>query len=306
VSDSKHPTSEPKKTEVYAYHDEGDKILDKPLINAGKLSLGNAALPSISAPSLFSEKSLSISDAVPDTGGLLSLNMSGGLFQQDIASGKLDLGSVAINTPSAPSLLSDKPLSIGDATTGEGLTIGKPSGTKSLDLDFRLTPPIVKGAEEITHTEEAGSPGVVDASGVAASSGSQDETPKSESVSLDTPAVLSLGGSAVTQENKGLSLGLGGNSSLVASMSLNQDLKFPSKNLEANSLHYEKQDLKNSDPFQVDFLWEPDLIKALNQQVETFHQSRTHDFEMLYKLDHLAHSSSVDCGLYFQMVIYMF
>ena len=357
------PTSEPKKTEVYAYHDEGDKILDKPLINAGKISLGNAALPPLSAPSLLSEKSLGLENATPDTGGLLSLNPGGGLFQQNAhpfpkavywaanegggytgydaqykevafslmepvvfgklktkeeiqegqklfsslkkpnTSGKLDLGSVVINTPSAPSLFSEtslnigdataseslvpgfnlkvdptvganklglesaalntssasslfrnKPLSVRDVTTGEGITSGKPSGTKSPDLDFRMTPPAVKVAEEKTIAEEVGSPGAVGQIGVAASSGSQDETPKSETVSLNTPVALSLGSSKVAQENKGLSLGLGagpiglgGNSSLVASMSLNQDLNFPSKKLEASSLHYEKQDLKKMD-----------------------------------------------------------
>jgi hypothetical protein len=363
VSDSKRPTSEPKKTEVYAYHDKGDEILDKPLINAGKISLGNAALPSLPAPSLWSDKPLGIGDVTPDTSGLLSLNPGGGLFQQNanhfqkavywaanesggytgydahykevafslmepvvfgklktkeeiqegqklftslkkpITPGKLDLGSVAINTPSAPSLFGNKPLSIGDATTGEssvpgfnlkvdptvganklglesvalnapsapslfrnqplsirdattgeGIAIGKPSGTKALGLDFRITPPEVKAVEEKTHTEQAASPGAVSESGVAGSSGSQDETPKNETVSLNTPAVLSIGGSAVTQENKGLSLGLGagpiglgGNSSLVASMSLNQDLNFPSKKLEANSLHYAKQDTRKMD-----------------------------------------------------------
>ena len=319
VSDSKHPTIEPKKTEVYAYHDEGDKILDKPLINAGKISLGNAALlPPLSAPSLLSDKPLSIGDATPDTSGLLSLNPGGGLFQQNanpfqkavywaanesgytgydaqfnevafslmepvvfgklktkeeiqegqrlfsslnkpITPGKLDLGSVVMNTPSAPSLFSKKSLGIEDAASVEPMTIGKNSGAKSPNLDFRITLPAVKVAEEKTFAEEVGSPGAVGESGVAASSGSQDETPKnetpkSETVSLNTPAVLSLGGSAVTQENKGLSLGLGagpiglgGNAPLVASMSLNQDLNFPSKKLEANSLHYEKQDLKKMD-----------------------------------------------------------
>lgn len=352
TNESKHPTSEPKKTEVYAFHDKGDEILDKPLINAGKLSLGNAALPSLSAPSLLSDKPLSISDAAPETGGLLSLNMSGGLFQdhsnqpakplywaanqsggctgydfhynevafspvcplmvsvlspeeirkrqelinKPITLGKLDLGSVVMNTPSAPSLFSNKPLSIGDATaseslvpdftlkvdpivgaklglesaalnipsapslfsnkplsirdatTGEGITIGKPSETKSPNLDFRLTPPAVRVGEEKTHSDKVGSQGVVGESGVAGSSGSQNETPKSETVSLDTPAALSLGSSEVTQENKGLSLGLGagpiglgGNAPLVASMSGSMPTNTPGVTLGASSLHDNKE-----------------------------------------------------------------
>lgn len=323
VSDSKHPTSEPKKTEVYAYHDEGDKILDKSLdkftssptsVSRQQMfaSMSISSVPSSS--SSFSDKPLSIGDATPDTSGLLSLNPGGGLFQQNtnsfqkavywaanesggytgydaqykevafslmepvvfsklktkeeiqegqklftslkkpLVKDNLVLGNAVPNTPSVPSLFSKKSLGIEDAASVEFMTIGKKSETKPPSLAFRITPPAVRVGEEKTIAEGIGSPGAVGESGVAGSSGSQNETPKSETVSLDTPAVLSLGSSEVTQENKGLSLGLGagpiglgGNSSLVASMSLNQDLNFPSKKLEANSLHYEKQDLKKMD-----------------------------------------------------------